>query len=437
MYLAAVSSVFIIALLVSIDPTAAFAPLEGAKVTSVATGESVDIGEYLSNVEDGGKSMVVMGTYAADFNAVEYAQRLRYYAPELKKRGISKFGLVLNSKADAAGILADAVDLAGAGGEENPVEIDVLVDPLGEAGRVFGVKRGFQPDNGALSPYLKLFVMLWGIGAWATLPAVIGGYIGNPLSPQPWIEDALAVGQKKKRWPDTALELSGDGAVSTNKFKELPVIGGWSRRPLELATLRLQSMLGISLKLWKKLSPDQEALNAGVLTQLGGCVVVNSETGESIYEWRDPGICAVANFENIIATLDGKTDAPSLALEGFTRKIGEVLDNVDETVGNEIAKAEEEGKGMERRWNFNEGQSPFGFKKNAEIWNGRIAQISFMVVLILEAVTGKGAIQGIKDGDFIDLLALALTAISISGVTIFLALQGDDDFVNLEALKKE
>jgi hypothetical protein len=22
--------------------------------------------------------------------------------------------------------------------------------------------------------------MLWGLGAWATLPAVIGGYIGNP-----------------------------------------------------------------------------------------------------------------------------------------------------------------------------------------------------------------------------------------------------------------
>ena len=32
---------------------------------------------------------------------------------------------------------------------------------------------------------------------------------------------------------------------------------------------------------------------------------------------------------------------------------------------------------QERRWNFNDGQSPWGLKKNAEIWNGRVAQVSF------------------------------------------------------------
>ena len=31
----------------------------------------------------------------------------------------------------------------------------------------------------------------------------------------------------------------------------------------------------------------------------------------------------------------------------------------------------------ERRWNFNEGQSPWGLKKNAETWNGRVAQVRF------------------------------------------------------------
>jgi hypothetical protein len=30
---------------------------------------------------------------------------------------------------------------------------------------------------------------------------------------------------------------------------------------------------------------------------------------------------------------------------------------------------------LERRWNFNEGQGPFGLKKNAETWNGRVAQV--------------------------------------------------------------
>ena len=28
-----------------------------------------------------------------------------------------------------------------------------------------------------------------------------------------------------------------------------------------------------------------------------------------------------------------------------------------------------------RRWNFNDGQGPWGLKKNAEIWNGRVAQV--------------------------------------------------------------
>ena len=144
--------------------------------------------------------------------------------------------------------------------------------------------------------------MLWGLGAWATLPAVIGGYIGNPFVPQPWIEDALAVGQKKGRWPDNALDIKDDGTI-INKFTELPVVGEWPRRPLELATLRLQSMIGISLKSWKELAPDEEALESGVLTQLGGCIVVDAKSGDLLYEWKDPGICAVANFENMIKKL--------------------------------------------------------------------------------------------------------------------------------------
>lgn len=105
------------------------------------------------------------------------------------------------------------------------------------------------------------------------------------------------MGQKQGRWPDTALEIAADGSVQ-NKFAELPVVGSWPRRPLELATLRLQSMLGISLANWQQLAPDEAALEAGVLTQLGGCLLVNED--KAIYEWKDPGICAVANFEDIM-----------------------------------------------------------------------------------------------------------------------------------------
>jgi len=136
--------------------------------------------------------------------------------------------------------------------------------------------------------------------AWATLPAVIGGYIGNPFRAQPWIEDAMAVGIRKGRWPDSGLVLDeASGKVVTNKFTELPVVGGWSRRPLELATLRLQNMLDISIKNWKELAPNDASLAAGVLTQLGGCVICD-ENGTSLFEHRDPGICAVCNFEDIL-----------------------------------------------------------------------------------------------------------------------------------------
>lgn len=280
------------------------AALKGISVTSVATGQAKTIGEFLdSNNSD--KSMVVFGTYAADFNAIEYAQRLRYYLPILQEKcGISQCAFILNCDPDAAKAMVTEVDLPtdATTSDNDGMKVTLLVDKLGVAGRAFGVGRGWLPENEDVNPFLKLFGMLWGLGAWATLPAVIGGYIGNPFVGQPWIEDALAVGQTKGRWPDTALEMEGS-TVKTNKFSELPVVGEWPRRPLELATLRLQSMMGISIGKWKELAPDDEALEAGVLTQLGGCLVVDSKTGEAVYEWKDPGICAVTNFEDVIKEL--------------------------------------------------------------------------------------------------------------------------------------
>lgn len=281
----------------TIEPLSAVAPAtdrwaKDINLTPLSGGAEITLDDYLKNPS--GRSLFVFGTYAADFNAIEYVQRLRYYMPILKSEcNISKFGLVLNCQPQAAKALLETVDLSTS-------DVDVFVDNTGEAGKKFGVERGWLPDKEDVNPFLKLFGMLWGLGAWATLPAVIGGYIGNPFVAQPWIEDALAVGQKKGRWPDTALAIDDDGKIK-NKFDELPVVGSWPRRPLELATLRLQSMIGISLRNWKELAPDQEALDAGVLTQLGGCIVV--ENAETIFEWKDPGICAVVSFESMIKRL--------------------------------------------------------------------------------------------------------------------------------------
>ena len=43
---------------------------------------------------------------------------------------------------------------------------------------------------------------------------------------------------------------------------------------------------------------------------------------------------------------------------------------------------------QERRWNFNEGQGPWGLKKNAEIWNGRMAQVRLGVATRPNAIFG-------------------------------------------------
>jgi hypothetical protein len=103
--------------------------------------------------------LVVFGTYAADFNAIEYGQRLRYYWPILQKqKGLEKCALLLNCQPSAAKALVEQVDL--------PDDIEIWVDNTGKAGRQFGVERGWLPDNRDVNPFLKLFGMLFGLGAW-------------------------------------------------------------------------------------------------------------------------------------------------------------------------------------------------------------------------------------------------------------------------------
>lgn len=85
---------------------------------------------------------------------------------------MSKFGFLLNCEPDAARTLAELVDL-------DQSNVDLFVDNTGKAGKQWGVGRGWQPDNDEIVPFVKLFGMLWGLGAWATLPAVISGYVGE------------------------------------------------------------------------------------------------------------------------------------------------------------------------------------------------------------------------------------------------------------------
>jgi hypothetical protein len=88
-------------------------------------------------------------------------------------------------------------------------------------------------------------------------------------------------------------------------------------------------------------------------------------------------------------------------------------------------------------WNINEpGKSPFGFDKNAELWNGRIAQvsslelesadarytgltydlsnqISFVWIFLQEWIQGKGVLQSIAEGDLASNISLEVVCLML------------------------
>ena len=91
-----------------------------------------DFGEEISAMK--GETLLVFGTYAADFNMIEYAQRLRYYLPQLKEKGLTNFVLVANASPEATEKLCTLVDL--------PNDVTLYSDSSGAIGRAFGVSRG-------------------------------------------------------------------------------------------------------------------------------------------------------------------------------------------------------------------------------------------------------------------------------------------------------
>ena len=137
--------------------TNGFSSLKGVQVKKVGAGsdlKDVDLGELVSSSSSGSKTLVVLGTYAADFNAIEYGQRLKHYLPELQAKGVEDVCLVLNAKPESCRAFASYLEL--------PESVKLLSDPTGEAGRAFGVSRGWLADDESVSPYAKLFGMLVG-----------------------------------------------------------------------------------------------------------------------------------------------------------------------------------------------------------------------------------------------------------------------------------
>ena len=262
--------------------------LQGVSLPVASDGVTLDLGAELGSST--GKTLLIMGTHAADFNTVEYAQRVRAFMPRLREQEVDRFLMVINGDASQCVTLAKLLDL--------PSEIILLADPKGEAGRKFGVSRGFRPDDTSLSPFLKLFAMGIGIGPpWMTLPAVLRGYLGSPNGKRAWVEAALKQGQEADRWP-AILEFNSDGSIASNKFDDTPLISGWGLRPFELATLRLQNLIGVQGQNWDALKPVDDRC----LTQLGGCAVVGRD-GEPLYAWIDGGLCDVPDFDELLEAI--------------------------------------------------------------------------------------------------------------------------------------
>ena len=286
-----VSRDVVLALVVPLAAANPATSLAAMSLSRVADGVQVDLGAALAATPAGKKSLVVLATHPADFNAIEYGQRVQHALPLLREKGVERVLMVANGERASCAKLAELLDLPGT--------IEVFADPSGEAGRRFGVSRGFQPDSSRLSPFAKLFAMGIGIGPpWSTLAAVGTGYLGNPWGRREWIEASLLQGQLAGRWP-SVLELNSDGStMARNKFDDFVLCGGWGRRPLELATLRLQNLASIQFQHWEALKPVDDRC----LTQLGGCALVGGG-GEALFSWVDRGLCDLPDLDALAESL--------------------------------------------------------------------------------------------------------------------------------------
>lgn len=58
--------------------------------------------------------------------------------------------------------------------------------------------------------------------------------------------------------------------------------------------------------------------------------------------------------------------------------------------------------------------------------------MAFTVIFLQELFTGKGVIDGIQNGNIVNLAFLGVTVISVVGLTAFLASKGSEEYADYE-----
>jgi hypothetical protein len=219
-------------------------------------GETVSPATFLKTEKEGPKAkhVLIFLSHFGDLTSWEYAQKLRDTFSALEeKASVSVIGL---GSASAGRKFCELLDFPLA---------NLYADEDARLYKELGFEQGFMPDAD-VSPYVKLLPMLAGIGSPGTIQEVLRGYIGD--------RDA------KQIFGKSPFDIIGEGY----------------QRPFELATLRLNNMIGI-LPNWGELV-SKDAL----ITMQGGTMVF--EGSNLAHLQKDAGILKYASIDKLIETLN-------------------------------------------------------------------------------------------------------------------------------------
>ena len=236
----------------AVGDDAAYAALRGVTVCRPGDPTPVDL---LSTFKAGpaDRTVLVLLTHCADLAPQELIPKLVARSPAWAAAGVQLRMVALGSASNVA-VLKDVLRV--------PDGL-LFADGAGAAHAALGLSRGYDPQLPVkINPYVRLTAMLAGVGSPGTMGEVFRGYRGDKSAPQ---------------------------IFATGPFD---VLGTGFQRPMELATVRLNSMV-TSLTRWKELAPPDDAL----LTWLGGARVFGGRT--TLLAHDDPGILKTVDVDEV------------------------------------------------------------------------------------------------------------------------------------------